>query len=238
MPFNVLILPLLGGYIFTSCWNPTRFSASRYSGQRLLLHAAVAGLVWLTVAFLLTILLAPRTAGFSEWWSQLVPFEYAGTSLLSFLLGAVAWAPANLFFDRDQYAARAVEMRGDFLEILLDKALEETEQIMVTLSNGKVYVGFVTSNVDPSFDRKYMRMMPMLSGYRDEHTKDFVITNDYARVYQELITEESPELENADRFQLVIPVQEIMSASLFDPDVYTLFTIAEQDSVAAGGAPG
>lgn len=236
MPFNLLILPLLGGYIFTSYWNPSRVNASRYSGQRLLLHAAVAGVVWLTLAFLLTTILASRLPVFSEAWSQLIPFEYAGTSLISFLLGAVAWVPANWFFDRDQHAVRAVEMRGDFLETLLNKAVEETGQIMVTLSNGKVYVGFVTSNFDPSFDRKYMRMMPMLSGYRDEHTKDLVITNDYARVYQELITEQSPELENADRFQLVVPVQEIRSASLFDPDVYELFTVAEQEPVAAGGA--
>jgi hypothetical protein len=38
----------------------------------------------------------------------------------------------------------------------------------------------VTSSFDPAFDRKYMKLMPTLSGYRDEGSKDLVITRDYA----------------------------------------------------------
>ena len=43
MPFNVLLLPLLGGYVFITYWNYTRFSARRYAGERLLINAALAG---------------------------------------------------------------------------------------------------------------------------------------------------------------------------------------------------
>ena len=43
MPFDVLLLPLLGGYIFISNWNYTRFEAKRYSGQRLV--RAIIGLL-------------------------------------------------------------------------------------------------------------------------------------------------------------------------------------------------
>jgi hypothetical protein len=32
MPFNVLLLPLLGGYFFITRWLPTRFATKRYTG--------------------------------------------------------------------------------------------------------------------------------------------------------------------------------------------------------------
>ncbi|MGI8617514.1 MAG: hypothetical protein ACR2L6_00290 [Gemmatimonadaceae bacterium] len=54
MPFNVLLLPLLGGYVFITKWNKTRFDAKRYSGERLIFHAAIAGVAFLIVAYLLT----------------------------------------------------------------------------------------------------------------------------------------------------------------------------------------
>jgi len=51
VPFNVLLLPLLGGYVFITYWNHTRFSARRYSGERLLIHAALAGVFLLVVSY-------------------------------------------------------------------------------------------------------------------------------------------------------------------------------------------
>lgn len=32
------------------------------------------------------------------------------------------------------------------------------------MKSGKVYVGFVTSNVDPAYDRKYVKILPITSG--------------------------------------------------------------------------
>lgn len=54
MPFNVLLLPLLGGYIFITYWHRTRFSARRYTGERLLFHAALAGVIFLILSFWIT----------------------------------------------------------------------------------------------------------------------------------------------------------------------------------------
>lgn len=50
MPFNVLLLPLLGGYIFITKWNRTRFNTKRYSGERLIFHAPVAGVLFLAAS--------------------------------------------------------------------------------------------------------------------------------------------------------------------------------------------
>lgn len=47
MPFNVLLLPLLGGYLFLTHFNRTRFATKRYSGERLIFHSAIAGVALL-----------------------------------------------------------------------------------------------------------------------------------------------------------------------------------------------
>lgn len=44
---NLVFLPLLGGYWFYQHFNGTRFQAHRISGQRLIFHAAVYGLLCL-----------------------------------------------------------------------------------------------------------------------------------------------------------------------------------------------
>ena len=72
MPFDVLLLPLLGGYIFISSWNCTRFDAKRYSGQRLLFHSAIAGVGLLGSSY--GILLVTRRIPVAyEVWDSLVP---------------------------------------------------------------------------------------------------------------------------------------------------------------------
>jgi hypothetical protein len=224
MPFNLLLLPLLGGYIFISRWHVTRFDSTRYTGERLLFHSATAGVVFLLAAFVVTRAAVLWQPGFYSTWREAVPFAYAGTSFLAFLLGALIWIPANWFLDREQQALLAVEQWGDFLEMLLNRSITETRQISLTLASGKVYVGFVTTAFDPSFPRKYLMLMPTLSGYRDSTTKEVFFTNDYATVYGELLEGDETDLMRiADQFQLVIPVSEVVSANLFDPDIYEMF---------------
>ena len=236
MPFNLLLLPLLGGYIFISHWNHTRFDARRYSGERLVFHSALAGVVFLVLGLGLGLALAAWMPGLAEWWLRFVPFEYSGTSLLAFLLGVVGWMPLNGLVNKAEVEAqKAVEQWGDFLELLINRSIRETKQVSLTLRSGKVYIGFVMSGIDPAFDRRYLKLLPMLSGYRDERTRDMVITRDYARVYARLIDEDSAYLLSiADEFQLVIPTTEIVSANLFDPDIYRLF--ADGDGASAKGA--
>lgn len=227
MPFNILLLPLLGGYVFISYWNVTRFDAKRYRGERLLFHSAIAGLVFLLIAFAFTNQIAARWPGAQAWWKGHIPFGYSGTSLLAFMLAALTWIPLNGLFDREKQAKKAVEDWGDFLEMLLNRAMNETKQVSITMKSSKVYVGFVTSSFDPSYERKYMMLMPTLSGYRSDETKEMVIVNDYAKVYQRLIDEDAATLfKVADEFQLVLPIAEIASANLFDPAVYDLFYTA------------
>lgn len=46
MPFNLLLLPLLGGFIFFSKWNRSRYYGLRSDGYRLILYSAITGAVF------------------------------------------------------------------------------------------------------------------------------------------------------------------------------------------------
>jgi hypothetical protein len=125
---------------------------------------------------------------------------------------------------KEREAEKAVEQWGDFLEILFTRAIQETRQISVFLSSGKVYIGFVTKGIDPAFERRYIRLLPALSGYRHNETRDLIITHDDTQVYSRLIESDPTSLlRMPERFQLVIPTSEIVSANLFAPDVYEIF---------------
>lgn len=190
MPFNVLLLPLLGGYVFIGNWNRTRFRTKRDTGERLLFHAGLAGVVLLVVAFVIVHLLAAVVPELGEVWVSKVPFPYAGTSLLALILGA-------------------------------DRAISENRQVSVTLKGGKVYVGFVLENFDPAYDRKYVSILPIASGYRDPAEHRLVLTTTYGEVYLR-IRGHRADLAPAD-FRVVIPVTEVQSANLFDWDAYDEF---------------
>lgn len=224
MPFNVLLLPLLGGYIFITNWNRTRFTSKRYSGERLIFHAAIAGVLFLILAFLIARGIAHWTPALHTEWKQMVPFPWAGTSLLAFVLGAATWIPLNRLHSRDTEARRAIGEWNDYLEMLLLRATREVKQVSITIKSGKVYVGYITRNFDPAFERKYVTVLPMASGFRDPDTQELILTTDYARVYQQMILEDNAFLlRGADDFHIVIPVSEIQSANIFDPFAYQLF---------------
>lgn len=221
MPFNVLLLPLLGGYVFIGNWNRTRFRTKRDTGERLLFHAGLAGVFMLVAAFVIVHLLTALVPGVGAAWRREVPFPYAGTSLLALILGGVGWWPANLLYPRAREARRVLREWGDDLEILFDRALTEQRQVSVTLKCGKVYVGFVLENFDPAYDRKYVSILPIASGYRDSAEQRLVLTTTYGEVYLR-IKGHRTDLAPAD-FRVVIPVAEVQSANLFDWDAYDEF---------------
>lgn len=242
MPFNVLLLPLLGGYVFITKWNRTRFHTKRDTGERLLFHAGLAGVVMLVAAFVLAHVTSTITPGLHDAWSRAVPFPYAGTSLLALVLGCAVWRPANFLYPRAREARRVLREWGDHLEILFDRALTENRQLSVTLKGGKVYVGFVLENFDPSYDRKFITILPIASGHRNTADHTMVLTTSYSEVYLKIRSHRTG-LQSTD-FQIVIPVAEVQSANLFDWDAFDefqsmneLFEAATPEHAHPGPAP-
>src|ERR1041384_6262475 len=102
MPFNLLILPLLGGYIFvTMCWR-TRFETLRADGQRLIIKAAFSGVLLLLIASMLRAIAIAYQSSWPEWFSRSVewfhrvaPYPDASAPLLSLFLAFPGYLIAN-----------------------------------------------------------------------------------------------------------------------------------------------
>jgi hypothetical protein len=103
MPFNVLLLPLLGGFIFVRYWNRTKYPAIRADKERILLLASTAGVIALGAAFTIKSILGmlfpcsewPNSYCYPILWYTLVPFPYSAVSVFAFLMGALLWIPLN-----------------------------------------------------------------------------------------------------------------------------------------------
>lgn len=96
MPFNQLLLPLLGGYVLVAHANCFVYWSSRQSKEQLLLASAFAGALLALVSRVITLLIAH-----TQWGLDIhrvlhthVPYDGIGTAALSLILGAllVVWA--------------------------------------------------------------------------------------------------------------------------------------------------
>jgi len=99
----------------------------------------------------------------------------------------------------------------------------------VTLSTGKVYVGYVLEALDPDLPTKFIKLQPLMSGQRSDSGQVAYIT-----FYDQTLAdfEANPATKAAtDLFQVVIPVDEITTLSGFDLDAYVHFLVETESRV-------
>lgn len=90
-----------------------------------------------------------------------------------------------------------------------------------------MYIGLVTRTINPMYDRKYIQLLPIKSGYRDSTSFKLNLAVDYAAVYAKIIRQELEMIKTGvTDFDIVIPVSEIQSINLFDPTAYAEFNPA------------
>jgi hypothetical protein len=204
MPYNLLLLPLLGGFLFVRYWNPTRYHALRAEKERLLILAALAGLASLILAFFIATALGalipcrPTLPCIPSWWSKNIPFDYSGTALLAFALGATSWYPLNFKFSRNAAIDRVIEEDKVPFELLLKKAQDKAKTVSVTMKNGKVYVGFVIHAFHPAQPTRFIQILPTKSGYRNDTTMWLEFTTFYSEVLDKVGRDYDSKLEQLD----------------------------------------
>jgi hypothetical protein len=231
MPFNLLILPLLGGFILFSHWNRSKFFAKRQDKERLLLYSSLYGAILLGISFVASVLLPFNSwlLALRTWWAYHTPaLQYSGISTFAFglgLLGCCAlnyvW-PFNRIWKPTKQAAKALQDFGGPLEQLLYKALEDRKRVMITLSNGKVYIGRVTKSLAPGDDTAFY-LLPTKSGYREPDKHRLVITTHYDLAYAKIAQNEPDGFEIISDFGVVIPVKEVVSATLYREDIHAKY---------------
>lgn len=82
--------------------------------------------------------------------------------------------------------ARYVEGSDEPQIRMLFLASELRKSVMATMKSGKVYVGTVSNSVDPTLPDRYLRILPVLSGYRDPQNKKVTFTTEYTEIHRQL----------------------------------------------------
>ena len=243
-----MVLPLVGGYAFAIIWKGSLYYASRESGHRLYFRAIFYAIFLSICAACIHIIIYA-----SEWshYRNFIQFVSSATgsqdspvnlfdtpkqiSLLSYtivlgpILGfalniphsidAVPWfrAWSNLVLNR-------AIMDNDF-ELLILRAVQRDRPVMFTMNDSKVYVGWVIRAPNPVESRKAVRILPLVSGFRDSETRVLEFTTDYLGLIDK-ISDDSPEspLNHLDLvdLEIVLPVECIVSSHPFDFEAYVL----------------
>ena len=224
MGLGLLLIPTLGGYWFLANLYLTRYSMLRDSGYHVLFKSAIAGCLLVVVARLIVVsLLNPYLPYVGEVWKSYVPFDYSGTVALSLLLGPLLPIVINRLYGAEKAAQRTAISNGDLIELLISESIEREEFVEISLRSGKSYIGVALVSGIASHGESDIALIPVASGYRKEDTHELEITTNYAPVLWEFLEKHGSSGLVYEDFRVVIPMSEIVSARIFDPDVYELF---------------
>ena len=245
MPSNLLLLlPLLGGYLFIHLCFRFHFRAQSLDGHRLIFESAVAGFILFLPCRGVSWLLFSRAPELREFWYELagrVPLlsTLALTLLLApcaafvwnFFEGVRAWRriqnPNKAFrfshlpwIAREEALSRAVKKWGNVLQVMLHKATtqaarEEYAFVCLIMKDRKAFVGWVAKSPNLRANDLYVSLVPLMSGSRDKDTLDLTFSVFYP--VERYFQADSP---TADEFITILPVAEITSARLFDLELY------------------
>jgi hypothetical protein len=226
MPFNLLLLPLLGGFLLLHRAYRFRYYLARFDGHRLIFFSAAAGVFLLGLSTLLTYLVGYCLPSAAVAWHDVVPFDHSGKAFGAFFLGlGLPWL-MNLVprWKSLPCARRAIEHFGNDLEMLLLRSMDLEMPVLLTLGSGKVYVGYVVRLFHPDVERKHIRLLPVMSGYRSDNTQEVRFTTFYDVIRAQAQDPNSGFYGLLERdFEIVIPVAEVKSVSLFDARAFEAF---------------
>lgn len=117
-------------------------------------------------------------------------------------------------------------IKNNEFEQLIAHSFYLHKPLLITLSSGKIYVGWAVRAPNPTdHGQQYLRILPLLSGYRDQQTQVVNFMTDYLFVMNRMnnaTTSDFDHLSPRD-FEVVIPSSEISSAHFFDLVAYNHF---------------
>lgn len=138
------------------------------------------------------------------------------------------WNPAYYIEGVYRYSSinplrRAINHLNADFELILFRGFDQAKPIGFTLHSGKVYVGQVMGAVDPVDSRDMIRILPMMSGYRDAITHKVTFTTFYKKLYERLDKTEKLQHLHDESFEIVFSFKDVQSANLFDTTAYDEF---------------
>ncbi|SHN23952.1 hypothetical protein SAMN04488057_11312 [Cyclobacterium lianum] len=225
--FDLLLLPLLGGYWFLNLFYYTKYYHQRIERQRLIFNSSIVAVFISGIGFLLDSILEKYFFGIREFLGHLIPFDCNGfnQSLLIFGISPILAFLLNITLPKSFLFQLILKSRGDQLERIFWESLKQKEDknklLMVTTNNNKVYVGFV-NNIQKPIGDNYVGILPYFSGYRDKDTQELVITTDYFSIIDKMV-EEGKEKMIDSKIGVTLHKSSILFVSKFDQEVFDRF---------------
>ncbi|CAN5841534.1 hypothetical protein BH23ACT11_BH23ACT11_23930 [soil metagenome] len=235
---SLLLFVLAGAFVFAYRCHYTSYLATRMEGRQLVFVVTFigVGLISLSRASLIIApLIVPEVIllYIGRVWAAVVsPFQI---SALATYFGAFLWGPilafvVNRFYGADRASTDAIERYGSEQEQLLFRAMQENSFVSVTLNNRKVYIGWPVYSPDTRRETKDFRLLPAVSGYRDEQTLDLHLTTQYFEILEKVRSGTVYGL-NANDFEVMLPLENVVSVGLFSLAIdQKLFKIQSDDA--------
>lgn len=253
------ILFLISGYGFLANWKLAQWYTARQAGHRLYLRIALYGMFMFIISCLIYAAIWPKEIYqfYLDYHSHqqsgsTTPFEFSQYTfllikiqLISVLCGVLGGhlltALFTYFFKTLNLKLLEDALKDNDFELLLMRSMKKITPVLFTAKSGKVYAGLVNRSEEPQNARTHIRILPLLSGYRDINTLRVEFTTNYHDIYMQL----GIGLENGvqvnpgvgphpylvlEDFELILPFKDIQSANLFDIDTFLAFESQAQAS--------
>lgn len=226
MGLGLLLVPALAGYLFLRWFNGTRYALPRETGYHVVFQSAIAGVILFFLARVMVVLADRLAPAMGEWWGAVVPLDYSGTAAGTFVLAVLVPLVLNRLprFHRSDARQRAAEGAGDQISLIIDRAMLRGSLVELSLSSGKSYVGSPIQGTFGHRDSGDVALVLVASGYRDESTRELVMTTNYAPVIDEWIDRPLGDLTVA------FPMRDVVSVRLFNQELYALFMASRGSS--------
>ena len=121
----------------------------------------------------------------------------------------------NVFQKMDCRFLYYVVHNNDFERLIMESFVENLP-ILFSMKNNKVYVGYVVKPPNPKNQRRNLRILPLLSGYRDEKDQQVHFTTSYSALIYEFLRQEY----DMTYLEMILVTDEIVSMHLFDVGIY------------------
>ncbi|MCH7409992.1 hypothetical protein MM239_11355 [Belliella sp. DSM 111904] len=241
---DLILLPLLGGYIFLVTFNLTKYYHLRLERQKLIYNSLVSAVILSMVVYLIDYFLLQSDkfivicnfkvgdiSFYRSWINEYVSdiFKFKPTNGLkhAILVFVISWPLArflNLFFSREFAFDYTIERWGNQLDRLIWFSLaekkDEDKLLMITTKSRKVYIGYINRISEP-LGENHINLIPSFSGYRDNESLDLRITISYTDVIKKYVEEDRA--DKIDKLGIVFPVNEILFVSKFDLEIFGRF---------------
>lgn len=245
--FDLILLPLLAGYIFLFTFNLTKFYNIRVDRQRLIFNSLLCSVFVSIIAFLIDFYILKSKNSFL-FFKPFIEYRNYFNNLINDIIGKenmifgfkhsllillLAYPLAkffNLFCYRKFAFDFTIRKFGTQLDRLfwfsLTEKKDEDKLLMITTKSNKVYIGYVNKISEP-LSESYIRIIPNYSGYRDKEKLTIDITTKYTDVIKDYVNKNKKK-EIDEKLGIILPASEILIVSKFDADIFGRFNSNEE----------